>query len=637
MRWSDIFFRALERPKRRWLKFFADIVVDLALINAALYISLRLALVHRPYIDADQTFLLIAPIISIAAVLTLFCFGFYWLNGRYVGMRDFLHMVLAGTVIALCFEITALVTEPLKSAGIPSIPVMFGFMTIGAVASTRFAQRVYSYRFVNGQHVEGMKSTLVIGAGDAGESLIREVMRARHPRHHIIGFIDDDPAKLGMRVHGLAVLGNVQDIPRVAAAYGVQEVLVAVPSADGKTMRRIMEASRQAGLSARTLPSLSALLSEDGLLSTQLREFDIEDLIRRRTVKADINDIGSYLKGKSVMITGGGGSIGSELARQIASIGTARLCILGRGENSVFEIEQELSTTRGFFAIPQIVDVRNSASLNRAFKAIRPDVVFHAAAHKHVPLMQGNPIEAIENNVFGTLNAMEAAVASKVSKFILVSTDKAVNPSSVMGATKRVCELLAADFAQRSNTEFSVVRFGNVLGSRGSVVPLLKEQIRRGGPVRLTDPEMERYFMTISEAAQLIVQAGAMGGKGDLFILDMGEPIKLKDLAYDLISLYGLVPEQDIKVEYFGARPGEKLKEELTYDRENLLPTSNEKIGLIPAEPVDHARLLQNLESLHLLCESQDEAGAQALLMEMAAAGPGTAVVQIMERISATP
>ncbi len=340
--------------------------------------------------------------------------------------------------------------------------------------------------------------------------------------------------------------------------------------------------------------------------------------MRREPTQVDPELVSSITTGESVLVTGGGGSIGSELARQVSGLNPAKLILLGKGENSLYEIEQELIQTTNLLPASVVADVRDPKAMEYAFAKHRPTVVFHAAAHKHVPLMQSNPIEAIRNNVFGTLCAVETSIRHGVKRFVLISTDKAVNPTSVMGATKRVAEMVVGAYASTSDTNFAVVRFGNVLGSRGSLIPLLKNQIARGGPVRVTHPDMTRYFMTIPEAVQLILQAGAKGNNGELFILDMGDPVKILDLAYDLIRLHGLVPHQDIEVKFIGPRPGEKLHEELTYSKEALVSTDHAKINMARTAPVDWDWLQRELSVLRELCNNGEQEQAHQFLMEMA-------------------
>ncbi|RYG78705.1 polysaccharide biosynthesis protein, partial [bacterium] len=455
------------------------------------------------------------------------------------------------------------------------VPVLFGFLVGFALCALRVYQRSLAWRSKGGG---GLRSrTLVVGAGDAGEATVRELARLPNGDHEIIGLVDDNPEKAHLLIHGRPVLGTIDELPRLVVDHSIDEVLVAMPSARGEVIRRVYELCAPSEARVRTLPSVAAVASAPESISRQFREIEIEDLLRRAPIHTDLRKIAGYLSGEHVMITGGGGSIGSELARQIARLSPASIILVGKGENSVYEIEQELIQAAGMTPIAVVADVRDTVAMERVYAEYRPTVVFHAAAHKHVPLMQRNPYEAIRNNVLGTLNVGELALRYGVKKFILISTDKAVKPSSVMGATKRICEKIVAALAIRGDTEFAAVRFGNVLGSRGSLIPLLKAQIKRGGPVRITHQEMTRFFMTIPEAVQLVVQAGALGSRGEVFVLDMGEPVRINDLALDLVRMHGLRPGVDIGVQYTGMRPGEKLHEELLYDAEDLVASSHPK------------------------------------------------------------
>jgi len=421
--------------------------------------------------------------------------------------------------------------------------------------------------------------TLVAGAGDSGEMLLREIQRAPHSSIHIVGFVDDDPSKQGMQMHGVPVLGTTQDIPLLVKEQRVEQLIIAMPSVQGDRIRRIFDIATESQVRIRTLPAVWDIVTNPvKSLIPQIRGIEIQDLLRREAVQTNLEEVGRYLAGEHIMVTGAGGSIGSELCRQIAMMAPASLTIVGKGENSIYEIEQELIQTTGLVPNAVIADVRDQIAMEQVFRKYRPTVIFHAAAHKHVPLMERNPREAILNNIQGTLNLAELAVQFEIKKFILISTDKAVKPSSIMGATKRVCEMIVSAYGQSSDVQFAAVRFGNVLGSRGSLIPLLTAQIRRGGPVTVTHKDMTRFFMTIPEAVQLVLQAGAMGSRGEVFILDMGEPIKILDLATELIRMHELVPGQDIEIKFTGMRPGEKLYEELVYDGEDLNETTHKKI-----------------------------------------------------------
>jgi FlaA1/EpsC-like NDP-sugar epimerase len=428
-----------------------------------------------------------------------------------------------------------------------------------------------------------------MGAGDAGAMILRELQRNPQMGIHVIGFVDDDLGKHEVHIHGVRVLGDRSDIPRLVKRYGVQQVIIAMPKAPGKAIREIVTICESAGVKTRIMPGIYSLL--DGTVSVnELRSVNIEDLLRREPVQTDTSAVSGLVRGRQVLITGGGGSIGSELCRQVLRLRPTELVVMGHGENSVFDIYNELTrsltTTKrqpadstGDCAVHAVIaDIRFPDRLHAIFEEYRPEIVFHAAAHKHVPLMELNPVEAILNNVLGTRNLLDAALETGVDHFVMISTDKAVNPSSIMGASKRVAELLVHQAAAATGKPYVAVRFGNVLGSRGSVVPLFEHQVARGGPVTVTHPEMRRYFMTIPEAVQLVLQSAVMGGGGEVFVLDMGEPVRIVDLARDLIRLSGLEEGRDIDIVFTGMRPGEKLFEELFVTGEVYHRTRHDKI-----------------------------------------------------------
>ncbi|MBX3057717.1 MAG: polysaccharide biosynthesis protein, partial [Anaerolineae bacterium] len=460
-----------------------------------------------------------------------------------------------------------------------SIPAIFFMLALGATAVPRFTVRSYvryQYRLRGlplGKHV------LIAGAGDAGAMIAREMQRNPQLGMLPIGFVDDDPAKQGIRIQGVKVIGPREAIPELVTRLDVRQVIIAMPTAPGKTIRQIVDICEEARVQTKTMPGIYELL--DGAVRVnQLRDVDIEDLLRREPVQTDVTAVTTFLRGKRVLVTGGGGSIGSELCRQICRAEPDQLILIGHGENSVFDIHNELQQRHGrtVSIVPIIADTRSPERLRTVLQQYRPQIVFHAAAHKHVPLMEQNPAEAITNNVIGTRNLLQAALETGVDHFVMISTDKAVNPTSIMGASKRAAELLVHQAAERSGRPYVAVRFGNVLGSRGSVILTFKKQIADGGPITITHSEMTRFFMTIPEAVQLVLQAAVLGTGGELFMLDMGEPVKIIDLARDLVELSGLKPGQDIDIVVTGTRPGEKLYEELFVAGENYTRTRHEKI-----------------------------------------------------------
>ncbi len=443
---------------------------------------------------------------------------------------------------------------------------------------------------------ERRQKVLIIGAGVAGR-IVAEVLKNKVDGNlEPVGFIDDDTKKINTVINGLPVLGDRYGIPAIVKKTGSEQIIIAMPSAPCETIRQIVEICHQTKAKLKIQPGFYDLITGK-LKVSNIREVQLEDLIGRRSFSLDIKGITGYIKGRTILVTGAGGSIGSEICRQLAGLGPKQLVLLGHGENSIYEVEMELREKFPFAPlVPVIADIRDSRRVDRIFKRHRPAVVFHAAAHKHVPLMESNPEEAVKNNIIGTRIVAEAAHRYNVQVFILVSSDKAVNPTSIMGATKRVAEMLIQWMNETSATRFAAVRFGNVLGSRGSVVPLFKKQISSRGPVTITHPAMKRYFMTVTEAAQLVIQAGALARGGEIFILDMGEPVLILDLVKNLIKLSGYEPEVDIPIQYIGIRKGEKLTESLHYDYEQILPTSHKRIYQVSPVNYNFAALEKMLE-----------------------------------------
>lgn len=540
------------------------------------------------------------PFMLVVWIATFFVFGLYNRLWRYASINELL--AIAGAV-----TVGSLITGTYMwfvHAGMPrSVFLLTWFFNIGLVGASRLLIRVqYQLR-----HKKGKASTnvLIIGAGDAGAMIAREIQQ-RADGKKIIGFIDDDVSKRNQMLYGAKVLGTRQDIVNVVASYQVEEIIVAMPSIGGQLMRQIMKECKKTSCEIKVVPGLYELI--DGKVSVnQLRNVDLEDLLRRDPVRIDLEEIADYLTGKRVLVTGAGGSVGSELCRQIARLGPQTLVLLGKGENSIYEIHQELTAKYPALAIePVIADVRNATRINNVFNIYKPEVVFHAAAHKHVPLMELQPEEAVNNNIFGTKVVAETAQRTGTAIFVMISTDKAVNPTSIMGATKRVAELIIQSLARTGRTKFIAVRFGNVLGSRGSVIPLFRQQIAAGGPVTVTHPEMERYFMTIPEAAQLVLQAGAIAQGGEVFVLDMGEPVKILDLARDLIELSGFSPDGEIPIVFTGVRPGEKLYEELLTAEEGTMASKHEKIFVANLRPISKDKLNRGLQKLKTLSDADD-------------------------------
>lgn len=621
--------KAVKQPVYGWRRFGRDLFGDFTVIAIAL--ALAHYVTYPKGIEFEWTYGYVGEglLLAVVALAMLLWRGVYNVNPRYFGLSDFLSVALSGLVmtvvhlaaLSICtsqFGNSVFVIHDGDPRRLIGRALVFGFVATSGLASIRVLQRLRSWRRISGSESK-VKRTIIVGAGDAGDMILREINRSNHPAHQVVGFVDDDPGKASMFIGQLPVLGSTEQIPELVREHKIEEIIIALPSANGEAMKRIAGLCQKTEARVRTLPPVKTLLSGGPQIFSHLREVEIEDLLRREPVQTDLESIAKYLSGERVLITGGGGSIGSELARQIAGMSPASLVLLGKGENSIYEIEQELLQTNKFQPTCIICDVRDRASLEAVFQKHRPTVIFHAAAHKHVPLMQASPIEAVHNNILGTWTVADLAVRYGAKRFINVSTDKAVKPSSVMGATKRVGEMIVTSYGYRTETEFAIVRFGNVMGSRGSLIPLLKAQIKRGGPVRVTHPEMTRYFMTIPEAVQLILQAGAIGQRGEIFILDMGKPIKILDLAMELIKLHGLVPGEDIEIQFTGVRPGEKLHEELKYDSEDLGATTHPKISMVKNPiPMDWDLLRSEVQHLLDLCEEGKVEDVRHSLMELA-------------------
>lgn len=539
------------------------------------------------------------------AVFSLFrLFRGWW---RYAGMSELRDIVLAAAASAPLTYLGVRLTRGL--VGYPrSVIIIDGALTILIIGGLRFAVRAYAEA---ARLHEGHANTLIVGAGRAGAMLARELRGNERLEYKVVGFIDDDPTKRGIRVQGLKVLGTADELPKIAAEREISRVLIAIPSATGRQIQRIVDKCRECGVQFRILPAFGELIGGSALTG-RLRSVRVEDLLLRAPVHLDLGKIREKFQGRISLITGAGGSIGSELARQLAKFDPAALVLYDQSENDLHAIDLELCESYpNLRLIPVVGDILDLERLREVFARHRPHSVFHAAAYKHVPMMERNCFQAVTNNVFGTHNVAVVSQAFGVEDFVLISTDKAVNPSSIMGATKRIAELVVLGLQDRS-TRFVAVRFGNVLGSSGSVLPLFERQIAQRKPVTVTHPEARRYFMTIPEAVRLVLQAATMGRGGEIFVLDMGEPVRIVDLARGLIKLSGLDPDKDIPIVYRGLRPGEKLFEELRLEGEGIKPTSHPKIrvfegGRVPLEQVDGW-----LEDLARLVSARDLPGLVA-------------------------
>ena len=526
-------------------------------------------------------------------LVSFYLFKLYHRMWRYASIHELIAIIGAVTVSTIIIASMMIITE----SGIPrSVHLLSWLLLIAFIGLSRLALRIYYYfRF---RMMSPRVNVLIIGAGDAGAMLAKEIRNHDAGVRRAVGFVDDDPTKWGQQLLGIPVLGGRDSIPKLVELHQVAEIMIAIPSAPGSAVRSLVEHCRNTGCVVKILPGLTDLI--DGRVSlNNLRKVDLEDLLRREPIRLDNQAIKKYLQDKRIMVTGAGGSIGAELCRQLIRFSPAAIYLLGKGENSIYDIHGELCHLPGAAeVVPIIADIRDESRIREIFRHCNPQVVFHAAAHKHVPLMEMQPVEAVRNNVLGTMVMARAASEFSVDAFVMISTDKAVNPTSVMGATKRIAERVIQRYSQQGSVCFSAVRFGNVLGSRGSVVPLFKKQIAGGGPVTVTDPNMKRYFMTIPEAAQLVLQAGSMANNGEVFVLDMGEPVRIVDMAEDLIRLSGLEPYEDIEIVFTQTRPGEKLFEELLTAEEGTSATCHEKIfraNLRQVESVEFDGQLQYL------------------------------------------
>ena len=560
-----------------------DILSQPLIVVAAF--SLRL---ERIYPTAYQDQMLGYSLLSALIIPTIYyLMGMYRRIWRYAGTDEAELIATSSVVGSLITAIVVfLIAIPLDlMARVPrSIPFITTLLTMMMAALPRYAKRiVHQHYAADGKAKPKGRPTrvLIVGAGDAGNMVLREMLSNPQLGYRPVGFVDDDPTKHNLQIRGCRVLGSTSDIPDLVRLHRIERLLIAMPSAGGQTIRDIMQKAAETRVQVLTLPGVYELLTGEVSVS-RLRPIRVEDLLRREPVEIDRAQVETLIHDRCVLVTGGGGSIGSEICRQVARCGPARLIVLGHGENSIYQIGNELLRQHPDLALECVVaDIRDAARLDQVFCQYRPDIVLHAAAHKHVPLMEANMPDAVTNNIQGTRILVEKAVAHGTSRLVMISSDKAVNPTSVMGVTKRVAEMIVQDAAYASRRAFTTVRFGNVLGSRGSVVPLFESQIAAGGPVTVTHTDVRRYFMTIPEAVQLVLQAAALGNGGEIFVLDMGESIRIIDLARDMITLSGLKPDEDIEIAIVGMRPGEKLFEELSVRDERHMPSPHEKIFVL--------------------------------------------------------
>ncbi len=584
-----------------------NLIADAVLVAAAWYLAFQLRFDHGVPVYY-QTLLERTILIVVAIKLVVFVgFGFYNRWWRYVSTRDMWGAARGVAAASVVADLTVYFASPVHNVRLPrSIAVLDFLLTLAAIAGSRMIARSIIERPQARNVLARGKEVIVVGAGDAARLMLREMLRTPALGYTPIGLIDDDPRKKNIRIEGVRVLGTIEELPHLIKDNKPDELLIAIPSASGELRAHVFDMAGE--IPVKTLPGLHELISGDLNLTGQIRPVQVEDVLGREPVEVDLASIASYLRDETVLVTGAGGSIGAELCRQIARMDPARLILVDHAETNLFEIERELVERGVTAAHPVLADVKNRQKMRQVFERFQPGVVFHAAAYKHVPMLEANPLESVRNNVLGTKVVAEAAVEFGAARFVLISTDKAANPKNLMGQSKAICEWIVEALGHRSDvpTRFVAVRFGNVLNSSGSVIPIFRRQIERGGPVRVTHPEMTRYFMTIPEAVSLVVQAGAIGGRGQVFVLDMGEPVKIVDLAREMIRLSGKEPGRDIAIEFIGIRPGEKLHEELWTANEVVEPTVHSKISRASRPQIDAAWLEEELAELERLVEAGD-------------------------------
>ena len=598
------------------------LLLDTLLLLGSFYLS---HLIRFDFNPPDWAMARFWQFLPVAVLLKLACF--YWLGlyqgmWRYTSMADLINIIKAATAATLIIIVFVLYKTGFDRVSRSVFIIDWGLtlmLIIGVRVFIRLCFENFNRQFslsdiwgiipsMVGKRNRKGRTMLIIGAGDCGEKICRQFRENPSVQSHVAGFLDDDKSKTGRRIHGVPVLGTIDDIETIAPGMGIEDVIIAIPSAGSGRMRQIVDLCKKADVNFKIIPDMGELI--DGRIDiSAIRNVEYRDLLGREPVRLDKEKIGKYLNQRTVLVTGAGGSIGTGLCRQICRFSPEKIILLERAESPLYEIDLELRKNFSRVeVIPMLADIQDNVELAAVFSRFQPEILFHAAAYKHVPMLEGHPWKAVENNIFGTLNLVEAARNSGCGRFVFVSTDKAVNPTNVMGASKRICELLVQreNVLADSTTQFITVRFGNVIGSVGSVIPLFKKQIQEGGPVTVTHREMIRYFMLIPEACQLILQAGAMGKGGEIFILEMGEPVKIDQMARDLIRFSGFEPEKDIPIVYTGLRPGEKLYEELMTDLEGVVPTDHGKIRVLSSHTGDLRDLESRLAALKKAAENRE-------------------------------
>ena len=608
---KNIIWRFIKRY-RKYALFFCDFLIW----NFSFYVSLAITK-NTLFVTGIENFWAELLILNICFSVVFFSFKLYDKIWRYADIEDFFYAGASSVCADFAFFIVSMLAG--KSMTLKFYSILGLIATLGI-----FIFRIL-YRLnrlldnVSNENVKDKKRMLIVGGGDSTASVLREVSNYSQNKYLPVAIVDDDREKIGREIMGVRVEGSTEEIPEICEKFGVEVILFSIVSISSKNRRRILDICAKTNLEVRIIPNIYEVITSGSSIDMAMRKIKVEDLLGRDPIIFDKNQYGDYLIGKTILVTGGGGSIGSELCRQIAKIPPKKLIILDVYENSAYEIQQELKRKYGsnLNLEVEIITICDKSQLERLFEKEKIDVVFHAAAHKHVPLMEKNAEEAVKNNVFGTLNLLECADKYGVQRFVQISTDKAVNPTNIMGATKRICEMMVQSKDKTSKTEFVAVRFGNVLGSNGSVIPLFEEQIKTMGPVTVTHPDIIRYFMTIPEAVSLVLTAGGLAKGGEIFVLDMGEPVKIKSLAENLIRLSGFVPHEDIKIEYVGLRPGEKLYEELLMDEEGIKKTESKKIYIGHPINMDEKAFYDDIEKLRDVAARGNYFEIEAMLMKI--------------------
>ncbi len=611
--------KIFKKTERTRTMFF--LVFDIFLISISFYLAFLLRFegqIPSQYFEGSiQIAIVLALIFCIPIFYRSKLYHFTW---AYVSTQELITLWKAVSLSFLVLGASLFVLRDYNVlSGFPrSILIISYFLVFLSTGLVRFSKRIYLNLSNRRNEIKNGRRTLIVGAGDAGEQILRSIQTGKQNMYLPIGFVDDNQMKQKVSIHGLKVLGRIDDIAEIAKGESVEEMIIALPSAGSKTIKRAVELGRKAGVkNIKILPSIAELI--DGKASIgSVRKVEVEDLLGREPVSVDMDKIENFIKNKTVLITGAAGSIGSELSRQVAKFKPSKIVFLDQDETETFYVSRELRKKFPNLSIETIVsDICNKEKMRSVFQKCKLDVVFHAAAYKHVPLMEEQPDEAVRNNVFGLQVVAEASLENRVEKFVFISTDKAINPTSVMGTTKRIGEKICEVLNQKNGTKFISVRFGNVLGSRGSVIPIFKKQIEQGGPVEVTHPDMKRFFMITSEACLLVMQAAEMGSGGEVFVLDMGEPVKILDLAREMIRLSGFEPDKDIPIVFSGTRPGEKMFEEILTSEEGTVATKNEKIFVARLSNVDVGSLNAGLEKLRNVIYKSDNEAIKAVLKEI--------------------